>query len=294
MASTQQLKRRIGSVKNTKQITKAMELVAASKMRKATDAAHRGRAYRQYAHSMLARLNKVTEISEHPLYKKRTIATKLYIVISSNRGLAGAYNSNVIKAFTKSLQKDKRNKIASSVIIIGKRGAQFINRIEGINIVAVYDEFSDKPTANDIRPILNTVIEEYSNEQVDEVNIIYTEHKSNIVQTVEEAVILPASFQTEISEETIEIEMDVSNFTFEPSINEVLENVTERLLEVQIWQFLLESIASEQSMRMLSMKNATDNATDIIDDLTLELNTARQSKITQELAEITGGAEAMK
>lgn len=294
MASTQQLKRRIGSVKSTKQITKAMELVAASKMRKATESAHRGRAYRQYAHSMLVRLNKVTEVAEHPLYKKRPVTKKLYVVISSNRGLAGAYNSNVIKSFTRSLKKDSQKKISTSVIIVGKRGAQFINRIEGINIIAVYDEFSDKPTAGDIRPILNTVVQQYASGAVDEVSIIYTEHKSNIVQIVEEATILPASFQSEISEEVIDIEMDVSNFTFEPSISEVLENVTERLLEVQIWQALLESIASEQSMRMLSMKNATDNATDIIDDLTLEFNTARQSKITQELAEITGGVEAMK
>lgn len=289
MASTQQLKRRIGSVKNTKQITKAMELVAASKMRKATEAAHRGRAYREAAHSMLSRLTAVTEINEHPLYKTRPVKNRLYVVITSDRGLAGAYNSNIIKLLANSTAADRKAGIKSQVIVIGKRGAQFLNRIENLDILAVYTDFGDKPDANDIRPILDTVIEQYRTESTDEVRLLYTEHKSNIVQIAQSLAVLPASFD----EEDVE-EQPLSDVTFEPSVNEVLENVTERLLEVQIWQALLESIASEQSMRMLSMKNATDNATEIIDDLTLEFNTARQAKITQELAEITGGAEAIK
>ncbi len=289
MASTQQLKRRIGSVKNTKQITKAMELVAASKMRKATEAAHRGRAYRQAAHSMLARLSAVTEISEHPLYQTREIKNRLYVVITSDRGLAGAYNANIIKLLTRAVSDDRRANIKSQVIIIGKRGAQFLRRVEHINIVGVYSDFGDHPTANDIRPILDTIVEQYRTKQTDEVRLLYTEHKSNITQIAQSLAVLPAKFDEEVAEE-----QPLSDVTFEPSVSEVLENVTERLLEVQIWQALLESIASEQSMRMLSMKNATDNASEIIDDLTLEFNTARQAKITQELAEITGGAEAMK
>lgn len=289
MASTQQLKRRIGSVKNTKQITKAMELVAASKMRKATEAAHRGRAYRQAAHSMLSRLTAVTEISEHPLYKTRPIKSRLYIVVTSDRGLAGAYNANIIKLLTQAVANDRKASVKSQVIIIGKRGAQFLRRVEHIDIIAAYADFGDKPGANDIRPILDTVVEQYRTEATDEVRLLYTEHKSNITQTAQSLAILPATFDEEPAEER-----DLSDVTFEPSISEVLENVTERLLEVQIWQALLESIASEQSMRMLSMKNATDNASEIIDDLTLEFNTARQAKITQELAEITGGAEAIK
>ncbi len=289
MASTQQLKRRIGSVKNTKQITKAMELVAASKMRKATEAAHRGRAYRQAAHSMLSRLSAVTEINEHPLYKTRDIKNRLYIVITSDRGLAGAYNANIIKMLTRAVSEDRRANIKTQVIIVGKRGAQFLRRVEHIDIIAAYADFGDKPDANDIRPILDTIVEQYRTEATDEVRLLYTEHKSNIVQTAQSLAILPASFDEENAEE-----QPLSDVTFEPSVNEVLENVTERLLEVQIWQALLESIASEQSMRMLSMKNATDNATEIIEDLTLEFNTARQAKITQELAEITGGAEAIK
>lgn len=289
MASIQQLKRRIGSVKNTKQITKAMELVAASKMRRATEAAHSGRAYRQAAHSMLSRLSAVTEIDEHPLYKSRPIKRRLYVAVTSDRGLAGAYNANIIKLLTSAVGQDKKAATESQVIIIGKRGAQFLRRVEGIDIIAAYTDFGDKPVANDIRPILDTIVEQYRTEATDEVVLLYTEHKSSIVQTAQRLAILPAAFEDDSQKDQA-----LSDVTFEPSINEVLDNVTERLLEVQIWQALLESIASEQSMRMLSMKNATDNATDIIDDLTLEFNTARQAKITQEIAEITGGAEAMK
>lgn len=289
MASTQQLKRRIGSVKNTKQITKAMELVAASKMRKATEAAHRGRAYRQAAHSMLSRLTTVTEISEHPLYRVRPVKTRLYVVITSDRGLAGAYNANIIKMLTRAAQEDHKNSVKTQVIIVGKRGAQFLRRLEQVEIVAAYSDFGDHPTANDIRPILNTIVELYRDQKVDEVRLYYTEHRSNILQEALQFSLLPATFEADAAENTT-----LSEVTFEPSVEDVLNNVTERLLEVQIWQALLESIASEHSMRMLSMKNATDNATEIIGDLTLEFNTARQAKITQELAEITGGAEAMK
>lgn len=289
MASTIALKRRIGSVKNTKQITKAMELVAASKMRKATEAAHRGRAYREAAHSMLARLNQVTEISEHPLYTSRAIKTRLYVAITSDRGLAGAYNANIIKLLAKNVKEDRANGVKSEIIIVGKRGAQFVRRIEGINIVGAYAEFGDQPSANEIRPILDTAADKYRNAEVDEVVLLYTEHKSNLSQVATKLPVLPAVF-----EEGQAPEQPLADVTFEPSVTEVLDNVTERLLEVQIWQAMLESIASEQSMRMLSMKNATDNASEIIDDLTLEFNTARQAKITQELAEITGGAEAMK
>ncbi len=292
MASTIALKRRIGSVKNTKQITKAMELVAASKMRKAVESAHRGRAYREAAHSMLARLSKVTEISDHPLYQTRPVRTRLYVAITSNRGLAGAYNANIIKMLTRSVREDRTAGIKSQVIIVGKRGGQFLRRVEGIEIIAAYNDFGDRPTANDIRPILDTVVNQYKNNEVDEVRLMYTEHKSNLSQIATNLGMLPATFDQEA--EMGSQEQPLADVTFEPSVSEVLDNVTERLLEVQIWQAMLESIASEQSMRMLSMKNATDNATEIIGDLTLEFNTARQAKITQELAEITGGAEAMK
>lgn len=290
MGNTILLKRRIGSVKNTRQITKAMELVSASKMRRAQEHAAAGRIYREYAYSLLTRLSSITEVEEHPLYQKRDVKTRLYIVITSNSGLAGAYNSNVLRMFTKLVIADEKAGINSQIIAIGKKGAQFARNVKALNMIAAFTEIGDHPDSNDIRPILNTAADLYRDKAVDDVQLIYTQFKSNLVQEATQLNLLPARF-----EETDESESElIGNSTFEPSIEVVLSEVTERLIEVQVYQAMLESVASEHSMRMLAMKNATDNATDIIADLTLEFNTARQAAITQELAEITGGAEAIQ
>jgi len=288
VANTIVLKRRIGSVKNTKQITKAMELVAASKMRRAQEFAQHGRAYREAAYSLLTRLSAITEVNDHPLFVKRDIKTRLYVVITSNRGLAGSYNSNVIRLLAKAIVEDSKAGVKSQVVAIGKQAAQFARRLEGVDLVAAYDGFGDQPTSNDVRPLLRSLSGMYADKKVDDVQLIYTEFKTNIVQIAKSLSLLPARF------EAIENVDSLAQVTFEPSVAEVLDSVTERLLEVQLWQALLESLASEHSMRMMAMKSATDNASDLIDDLTLAFNTARQSAITQELAEITGGAEAMK
>ena len=288
MANTIVLKRRIGSVKNTKQITKAMELVAASKMRRAQEFAQHGRAYREAAYSLLTRLSAITEVNDHPLFVKRDIKTRLYVVITSNRGLAGSYNSNVIRLLAKAIVEDSKAGVKSQVVAIGKQAAQFARRLEGVDLVAAYDGFGDQPTSNDVRPLLSSLSGMYADKKVDDVQLIYTEFKTNIVQIAKSLSLLPARF------EAVENVDSLAQVTFEPSVAEVLDSVTERLLEVQLWQALLESLASEHSMRMMAMKSATDNASDLIDDLTLAFNTARQSAITQELAEITGGAEAMK
>jgi len=288
VANTIVLKRRIGSVKNTKQITKAMELVAASKMRRAQEFAQHGRAYREAAYSLLTRLSAITEVNDHPLFVKRDIKTRLYVVITSNRGLAGSYNSNVIRLLAKAIVEDSKTGVKSQVVAIGKQAAQFARRLEGVDLVAAYDGYGDQPTSNDVRPLLRSLSGMYADKKVDDVQLIYTEFKTNIVQIAKSLSLLPARF------EAIENVDSLAQVTFEPSVAEVLDSVTERLLEVQLWQALLESLASEHSMRMMAMKSATDNASDLIDDLTLAFNTARQSAITQELAEITGGAEAMK
>ncbi len=289
MANTITLKRRITSVKNTKQITKAMELVAASKMRKAQEHAIHGREYREAAHSLLTRLNTITEVEQHPLFVRREVKTRVYVVITSNRGLAGAYNSNIIRLLSRAILEDQKNRVAVKVIAIGKQVANFARRIESVELLAAYPGFGDHPTANDIRPVLNMIAELYIEEQADDIKLLYTNFRSNLVQEAKQLALLPALLEDQDGPlESLE------SATFEPSIEEVLDSVTLRLLEVQLWQAMLESVASEHSMRMMAMKNATDNASDLIDDLTLAFNTARQAAITQELAEITGGAEAMK
>lgn len=290
MPNTIAIKRRITSVRNTRQITKAMELVSASKMRRAQERARRSRDYQIAAYDLLARLSSLKEAETHPLFAKRKVQSRLYVVVTSNSGLAGAYNYNVLKTFTKAITADRDAGIKSHVIAVGKKGAQFMRRLEHIDLLAVYPAFGDEPTANDIRPILNTLLDEYRGKEIDEANIIYTVFKSNISQQATRLSILPANVDQEVDEP----DYKYSFTNFEPSVDVVLGSAAARLIEVQIWQALLESLASEHSMRMLAMKNATDNANDLIDDLTLEFNTARQAAITQELAEITGGAEAIQ
>jgi len=288
MANTITLKRRIGSVRNTRQITKAMELVAASKMRRALQHAEKTRDFYNLARSILTRLRELTDVNQHPLYRQRKVNNRLYVFITSDQGLAGAYNSNLFKQFNVSLREDLSNEVKSMVMTVGKQGARYVARLEGVENIAAFDHFVEVPTVNDIRPILNTIVEKFLSNEVDAVDMIYTDCRSSVSQIVRSQRILPAAFQQ------IEIEPDLERATFEPSVKAVLDSVTVRLIEAQLNQAFSESQASEHSMRMMAMKNATDNANDLIDDLTLEFNTARQAAITQELAEITGGAEAIK
>jgi len=287
MANTITLRRRIKSIKNTRQITKAMELVSASKMRRAQQKAYSSRDYRDAANRLLAKLGQIPEVEREPLFEKRAVKNRLYVVITSNSGLAGAYNANVLKMLGQSVKEDQKAGVTSQVITIGNKGAQFVRRIKDVELAAAYSAFGNDPTANDIRPILNTIMDNFSEKNVDEVRVLYTKFVSQLTQTAESQTLLPAR-----APDDADVSKTISNF--EPDVETVVENTVERLIEAQLWQALLESLASEHSMRMVAMRNATDNAGDLIDDYTLELNTARQSKITQELAEISGGVEALK
>jgi F-type H+-transporting ATPase subunit gamma len=286
VASLITLRRRITSIKGTRQITKALELVSASKLRRAQAYAQQSRDYRDLAYDLLKRLNSISEVEQMPLFKKRPVKSRLYLVITSSTGLAGAYNANVLKLLTASLTKDRDEKIKSKVITVGSKGAQFVRHLKDVELVAVYAAFGDQPAANDIRPVLNNLMSHYVDGQADEVQIIYTQFKSTITQEAKIQQVLPAP-----APETSGAKEPISNF--EPDVETVVEQVATRLVEAQIWQAVLEGLASEHAMRMLATKSATDNANDLIKDYTLELNTARQAAITQELAEISGGAEAL-
>lgn len=288
MASTQQIQSRIKSVKNTKQITKAMELVAASRMRRAQEVVQQSRLFSQAARELLTRLSQIVDISQYDLYKVRPIKARLLIIVTSDRGLAGAYNSNVVRMYIDQLKQDASEKHKNYTICIGRKGANLASRLKEVEVVGAYHGFPDNPHANDLRPIINTAIDMFIDGTVDAVDVLYTKYNSSINQEAASLRLLPAGFhETELS-------ANVKLATFEPSTDEVLENATRRLVEVQLLQALLEAVASEHSMRMLAMKNASDNATDLVDDYTLAYNNARQQKITQELAEITGGAEALQ
>lgn len=290
MAQIQAIKRRIRSVSSTKQITKAMELVSASKMRKAQEATLKSRAFRNSARAILHRLTQLSQARSYPYFAKRKVNTRLYIVFTSDRGLAGAYNSNVLKLFTQKLQNDKEAGVHTKAIVIGRKGSNFASRIEGLELVGVYDKWPDAPSASDIQPIIHGAINSFLQKTADEVVLLYTEYISSINQVAKTEILLPAKLEKLADDEANE---DVNNSEFEPSVDSVMNLVVPRLIESQLYQAVLEAVASEHSMRMMAMKSATDNANDLTDDLTLAYNSARQASITQELAEITGGAAAI-
>ncbi len=288
MASRQQIKRRIGSVRNTRQITRAMQLMSASKLKRAQDAVMGPREYSAVAREMLTHLRKLSENDlSFGLFEVRPIKQRLVIVISSNQGLAGAYDPNVIRRLIKELTADRMAGIESSVIPVGRKVAQAASRLNKLRVPAVYNELPEHPNAADLRPLLNTIVDQFTNGDVDAVDIVYTRFKSTMSQEVILQRLLPAGF------EEVEVSPEIAHATVEPSLEELARAATIRLLEAQLYQARLEAVASEQSMRMIAMKNATDNAGDLIDDLSLEYNNARQAAITQELAEISGGAEAL-
>jgi F-type H+-transporting ATPase subunit gamma len=288
MASRQQIKRRIGSVKNTKQITRAMQLVAASKLRKAQDAVGKPRAYAELAREILTTLRVEANGEKFRLFEPRPVKRRLIIVITSDRGLAGAYNSNVIRRMLSEVQADRAKGVQTSIVCVGRQVAHAASRVAGLDVQAVYQELPDHPDADSLRPILTSVAALFSEEKVDQVQIMYTKFISAVVQQVQLQQLLPAGF------DEVAVPSELKHAEVEPSLDALVEFATLRLLESQIYQALLDAIASEQSMRMLAMKSATDNASALVDDLTLAYNNARQAAITQELAEITGGAEAMK
>lgn len=287
MASTQQLRRRITSVKNTKQITKAMEMVAASKLRRAQEAATASREFAKIANQLLTRIRQMTDVSKHPLFARRNIKNRLIIIVASDSGLAGGYNSNVLKHFASELKKDDEAGVSNKVITVGKRATAFTAKVHNVEVIGAYHDFVASPTAEDLRPILITAMEGFQAKEFDAVDIVYTDFISSVNQKPATARLLPVAF------DDVELSSHLEDAVFEPTPQKVLDEVTERFVEVTMMQYMLESAASEHSSRMLAMKNATDNANDIVDDLTLALNTARQAAITQELAEITGGAEAI-
>lgn len=287
MASTQLLKGRIRSVKSTRQITKAMQLVAASKMRRAQEATKASAPYTQAARELLAALSTRTSVQHHPLFEQRTVKARLMIVIASDKGLAGAYNSNIGKVYINELKADDKASIKNFTITVGRKASQLAARLKDTEVVGAYEELPDKPDGSELRSILDSARTRFEEGEVDAVDIIYTDFINSVTQEAKVMRILPAGFDSTPQPSV------VTDVLYEPSTSEVLDGVAYRLVSAQIFQALLDARASEHSMRMIAMKNASDNASDLIDDLTLEMNKARQSAITQELAEISGGVEAL-
>jgi len=304
MPSTQEFRRRIKSVNNTKQITKAMEMIASIKMQKSVKTAAGARKYVQNSWNMLVTLAKLTSPEKHPLLNAREFRKTAVILITSDRGLCGSYNSEVLKKFVNfertecSCGGKSCDEYTGScdVIALGKKGAEFVKRYKTGRMIAEFPAIESNIQFEDIRPVSKLTIDEYLNENYDRVVVIYSHFESSIKQTPVVKQILP------ITQEHIDIpelweksdQSAETEFKFEPDPDTVLDVLLPQFVRLQIFGAILEANASEHSARMVAMKNATDNATDLVDELRLVYNTIRQGNITREIAEISGAAEAMK
>ena len=291
MASTRQLKSRIRSVGSTKQITRAMQMVAASKMRRAQEATKASAPYAAAGSELLANLAAHTVTSDHPLFARREIKRRLIIFVAADKGLAGAYNTNVLKKYLELLRRDEERAITNTTITIGRKASQFATRLKGVDVTGSYDDMPDHPAGLAFKTIHSTATDMFTRREVDAVTLVYTNFISSINQKAQWMRLLPAG--TTISSEAEDDPEPKNEVKYEPNVEEVLEAVVSRMLGATLFQALLDSRATEHSMRMIAMKNATDNASDLIEDLTLAMNKARQGAITQELAEISSGVEAM-
>jgi F-type H+-transporting ATPase subunit gamma len=283
MPSTRDIRRRIKSVKNTRQITKAMELVAASKMKKAQQAALAGRAYAQLMARMLARLAPRLEEVKHPYLAQREIKTRGVLLITTDKGLAGPLNANLFKLVLEV-------KGPSKFYAIGRKGAQFLARTKR-DLVADFT-VSDKLGFNEVKPVIDLMVKAYLDGEIDTIEVIYPRFRNTLVQEPTLRPVLPlktlteflAAAQTEAGSAAGTV--DERDMVFEPSANEVLEALIPFYVNRHIYQLVLSARASEHSARMVAMKTAKDNATKLLGDLTLEYTTARQAGITAEILEI--------
>ncbi|MDP3900020.1 MAG: ATP synthase F1 subunit gamma [bacterium] len=322
MASTRDIIRRIKSVKNTKKITQAMELVSAAKMRRAIEAVLATRSYANLSWLTVLNLAEVADRNEnlHTLLNPRKEVKKVAIIlITSNRGLCGGFNANIISKAVNSIKL--HSDVETDCIILGKKGAA-INYRYGYNLAAEFEKPDVTNEVEEVIPTARLVINDYLSGKYDKVMLAYTDFISTVKQVPRVKQLLPidisqkdeylgvigsqageastprfhegAAMSPEVVSEKQKKHFENREYIFEPSPREVLDEMIPRLVEIQMFQALLESNASEHSARMMAMRNATDAASDMIDDLTLTYNKARQAAITSEIAEIAGGAQALE
>ncbi|KKT00127.1 MAG: F0F1 ATP synthase subunit gamma [Candidatus Nomurabacteria bacterium GW2011_GWF2_43_8] len=289
MAGTKEIKRRIKSVKNTKKITKAMELVAASKMKHAISSTLASRPYARYSWEVLEALTQYIAESTHPLFVVREPQKLLIILLTSNRGLCGGYNSQVIKSALSTLKENKDKKI--DFISVGKKGEAMLRRL-GQNIIASFNQLSEKPRLAEILPVINMATESYKKGEYDRVLVASTSFVSAIFQKAGMEQLFPVE-KKKILETLEEIKKQAprngTEYIFEPNYGELMNIIVEKIVRTKFYQLILESNASEQSSRMVAMKNASEASGEMIDDLTLMFNKARQANITREISEISAG-----
>ena len=301
MPSTREIRRRIGSAKNISQITRAMEMVAAARMRRAQSAVTAGRPYSakiaDIIENLAARIQGSGE-ELHPLLNARPIKNVAVIMVTADKGLAGALNTNIVRRTTRFILNEANAPVG--VIAVGRKGRDFMVRY-GRPLIAEFINISDRPTIADTYPIARVAVEEYVSGRVDAVYLIYTDFVNTLIQRPTVYRLLPIDLSAPEVEGAAPGDQGPEaaqgggqvDYIYEPGTQEVLAELLPRYIEVRIFQALLEHIASEHSARMVAMRNATDNAKEVISDLTLAYNKLRQANITREIIEVSSGAAAL-
>jgi len=288
MPSLKDIKKRIGSVKNTQQITKAMKMVSAAKLRRAQEAVVASRPYADKMLEVLSSLAAREEAEAHPLLFSRGKRRALVVVLTADRGLCGGFNANICKTAERFVRKNEDGFEAYDLMIIGRKGKEYLKHRSGLNIGKVYENITGSISFGTASLLGQEVVDGYVAEQYDAVYLIYNAFRSAISQVVTTAQLLPI-IPREVDEGT-----HMTQYLYEPNRGAVLGQLLPKNVEVQIFRALLESVASEHGARMSAMDSASKNAKEMIGKLTLQYNRARQAAITKELMEIISGAESVK
>ncbi|MGC6424376.1 MAG: ATP synthase F1 subunit gamma [Lentimonas sp.] len=298
MANLRDIRRRIKSVKNTRQITRAMQLVSSSKMKRAQDAAVAGRPYALLLADLLDTVGEKLELTgatiSHPFFEKREVKTRGILILSTDKGLCGPLNTNLFRKVVDEVKSDAK------FITVGRKATQFISRSQR-DLIADFT-VSDKASFSELRPMLKLLIDAYKNDEVDTIEIAYPSFVNVLVQEPVIQSLLPIVDLREVldqlkkrvqgEDDMLAARSDAREMVFEPSAEDVLAHLPDLYVKVLIHQLLLESRAAEYCARMVAMKAATDNASNLVDDLTLDYNKARQAAITQEILEIAAASAA--
>lgn len=288
MAVGKEIRDKISSVKSTQKITKAMEMVAASKMRKAQDRMLAARPYALKIRNVVAHISKASLEYKHPFTIEREIKRVGYIVVSSDRGLCGGLNMNVFrKTVTDMLEWEAKN-VEIDVATIGSKALAYFRRAGG-NIISEASHYGDNPNLNDLLGAITSMLSAYEEGKIDALFMVSNEFVNTMTQSPVSLQLLPVQADEEAAAEVPAL----FDYLYEPDAKPILDTVLKRYIESQIYQAVVENIACEQSARMIAMKAASDNAGDLIAELELVYNKARQAAITQEISEIVGGAAAV-
>ena len=291
MASLRDIRKRIRSVRSTQQITKAMKMVAAAKLRRAQDAILAARPYAQMVERIIADVASRSELLAHPLLAEREPKAAELVVLTSDRGLAGGFNSNVLRRASRFLYDNQRTYQSIQVSTIGRKGHDFFRR-RNVTLAADFSSLYSRISYNKAAEIAHKLADDFLSGTVDAIFLVYNEFISAITQRVVLTQLLPMQAAAPVAEDRAP--QALVDFLYEPGKPEVLSRLVPQALAIKFYRALLESVASEHGARMSAMENATSNAAEMIDRLTLFYNRTRQAVITKELMEIVSGAEALK